>query len=97
MLTTKARLNLPKVAWTKRAHKNWAHLAQIDYTFVTEDLDKLLGSQSKPRAHPHIVLALRNFSRPIKAIKTRLEGLDSTLQMLHHHYKDRINVEKITH
>ena len=80
------------------AKKLDAHLAQIDYTFVTEDLDKLLGSQKQAAERiRNIVLALRNFSRldqgEIKTVRLE-EGLDSTLQMLHHHYKDRINVEK---
>ncbi len=80
------------------AQKLEAHLAQIDYTFVTEDLDKLLGSQKQAAERiRNIVLALRNFSRldqgEIKTVRLE-EGLDSTLQMLHHHYKDRINVEK---
>ena len=80
------------------AQKLEAHLAQIDYTFVTGDLDKLLGSQKQAAERiRNIVLALRNFSRldqgEIKTVRLE-EGLDSTLQMLHHHYKDRINVEK---
>jgi len=80
------------------AQKLNEHMEQIDYTFVTEDLAKLLNSQKQAADRiRNIVLALRNFSRldqgEVKTVRLE-EGLDSTLQMLHHHYKDRINVEK---
>ena len=75
-----------------------AHMAQIDYAYVINDLAQLLGSQKQAAERiRNIVLALRNFSRLDQGeVKTaRLEeGLDSTLQMLHHHYKDRITIEK---
>ncbi|TRW92688.1 ATP-binding protein [Candidatus Methylobacter oryzae] len=79
------------------AQKLNAHMEQIDYTFVTEDLEKLLSSQKQAANRiRNIVLALRNFSRldqgEVKTVRIE-EGLDSTLQMLHHNYKDRINVE----
>lgn len=74
------------------------HMAQIDYTFVIEDLAQLLNSQKQAADRiRNIVLSLRNFSRldqgEIKTVKLE-EGLDSTLQMLYHHYKNRITVEK---
>lgn len=74
------------------------HLEQIDYTFVIEDLAKLLDSQKQAADRiRNIVLSLRNFSRldqgEIKTVRIE-EGLDSTLQMLHHNYKNRITVEK---
>ncbi|TAN66744.1 MAG: HAMP domain-containing sensor histidine kinase [Methylobacter sp.] len=74
------------------------HMEQIDYMFVIEDLAKLLNSQKQAADRiRNIVLALRNFSRldqgEIKTVRLE-EGLDSTLQMLHHHYKGRINIEK---
>lgn len=74
------------------------HMEQIDYRFVSEDLTKLLNSQKQAADRiRNIVLALRNFSRldqgEIKAVRLE-EGLDSTLQMLYHHYKDRISIEK---
>jgi len=80
------------------AQKLNAHLEQIDYTFVIEDLTKLLNSQKQAADRiRNIVLALRNFSRldqgEVKTVRLE-EGLDSTLQMLHHNYKDRIAVEK---
>jgi len=80
------------------AQKLNAHMAQIDYTFVTDDLAKLLNSQKQAADRiRNIVLSLRNFSRldqgEIKSVRLE-EGLDSTLQMLHHHCKDRITVEK---
>ncbi|MCK9635952.1 MAG: ATP-binding protein [Methylobacter tundripaludum] len=80
------------------AEKLNTHMEQIDYTFVTEDLAKLLGSQKQAADRiRNIVLALRNFSRldqgEVKTVRLE-EGLDSTLQMLHHTYKDRITIEK---
>lgn len=74
------------------------HMERIDYTFVIEDLTKLLNSQKQAADRiRNIVLALRNFSRldqgEVKTVRLE-EGLDSTLQMLHHSYKDRITVEK---
>jgi len=75
-----------------------AQMEQIDYTFVTEDLAKLLNSQKQAADRiRNIVLSLRNFSRldqgEVKTVRLE-EGLDSTLQMLYHNYKDRIAVEK---
>jgi signal transduction histidine kinase len=75
-----------------------AHLAQIDYSFVTQDLAKLLTSQKQAATRiRNIVLALRNFSRldqgEVKSVRLE-EGLDSTLQMLHHSYKDRIVIKQ---
>lgn len=75
-----------------------AYMAQIDYPFVTSDLAKLLTSQKQAADRiRNIVLSLRNFSRldqgEIKTVRLE-EGLDSTLQMLHHNYKDRISIEK---
>lgn len=80
------------------AQKLNVHMAQIDYTFISEDLAKLLGSQKQAADRiRNIVLALRNFSRldqgEVKTVRLE-EGLDSTLQMLHHNYKDRITIEK---
>ncbi|MGZ8158801.1 MAG: sensor histidine kinase [Methylobacter sp.] len=74
------------------------HMEQIDYSFVTEDLAKLLNSQKHAADRiRNIVLSLRNFSRldqgEVKTVRLE-EGLDSTLQMLHHNYKDRISIEK---
>ncbi len=75
-----------------------AHMEQIDYAFVISDLAKLLTSQKQAAERiRNIVLSLRNFSRldqgEIKMVHLE-EGLDSTLQMLHHNYKDRICIEK---
>jgi signal transduction histidine kinase len=80
------------------AQKLNAHMEQIDYSFVTEDLAKLLNSQKQAAdCIRNIVLSLRNFSRldqgEVKSVRLE-EGLDSTLQMLHHNYKDRISIEK---
>lgn len=74
------------------------HLEQIDYPFVVEDLANLLESQKQAADRiRNIVLSLRNFSRLDQGdVKTVLleEGLDSTLQMLLHKFKNRIAIEK---
>ena len=80
------------------AQKLKAHMRHSDYTFVTEDLAKLLNSQKQAADRiRNIVLSLRNFSRldqgEVKTVQLE-EGLDSTLQMLYHNYKDRITIEK---
>lgn len=71
---------------------------QIDYAFVVNDLDNLLNSQKQAADRiRNIVLSLRNFSRLDQGdVKTVLleEGIDSTLQMLLHNYKNRIVIEK---
>lgn len=74
------------------------HLEQIDYEFVVSDLANLLESQKQAAERiRNIVLSLRNFSRLDQGdVKTVLleEGIDSTLQMLLHNYKNRIVIEK---
>ncbi len=80
------------------AQKLNAHMEDIDYVFITDDLAKLLNSQKQAANRiRNIVLSLRNFSRldqgEVKTVRLE-EGLDSTLQMLYHNYKDRITVEK---
>lgn len=74
------------------------HLEQIDYEFIVNDLEQLLKSQKQAAERiRNIVLALRNFSRLDQGdVKTVLleEGIDSTLQMLTHQYKNRIAIEK---
>jgi len=80
------------------AQKLNAHMEDIDYVFITDDLAKLLNSQKQAADRiRNIVLSLRNFSRldqgEVKTVRLE-EGLDSTLQMLYHNYKDRITVEK---
>ncbi len=80
------------------AQKLKAHMRHSDYTFVTEDLAKLLNSQKQAADRiRNVVLSLRNLSRldqgEVKTVQLE-EGLDSTLQMLYHNYKDRITIEK---
>jgi signal transduction histidine kinase len=74
------------------------HKEQIDYEFVVDDLSKLLESQKQAADRiRNIVLSLRNFSRLDQGdVKTVFleEGIDSTLQMLSHKYKNHITVEK---
>lgn len=74
------------------------HKAQIDYEFVVSDLEHLLNSQKQAADRiRNIVLSLRNFSRldqgDVKSVLLE-EGIDSTLQMLLHNYKNRIVIEK---
>jgi signal transduction histidine kinase len=74
------------------------HLEQIDYAFVIDDLGQLLNSQKQSADRiRNIVLSLRNFSRLDQGdVKTVLleEGIDSTLQMLLHQFKNRVVIEK---
>ena len=74
------------------------HLEQIDYAFVIDDLGQLLNSQKQSAERiRNIVLSLRNFSRLDQGdVKTVLleEGIDSTLQMLLHQFKNRVVIEK---
>lgn len=74
------------------------HKEQIDYAFVVNDLEHLLNGQKQAADRiRNIVLSLRNFSRLDQGdVKTVLleEGIDSTLQMLLHNYKNRIVIEK---
>ncbi|MFK5948242.1 MAG: ATP-binding protein [Methylococcales bacterium] len=75
-----------------------AFLKGIDYDFMQEDLLNLLSSQQQAAQRiKKIVLSLRNFSRLDQGeVKTVLleEGIDSTLQLLHHEYKHHIVIEK---
>jgi signal transduction histidine kinase len=74
------------------------HKEQIDYEFVIDDLSKLLDSQKQAAVRiRNIVLSLRNFSRldqgDVKMVLLE-EGIDSTLQMLTHKFKHRIEIVK---
>lgn len=74
------------------------HLDEIDYNYLIEDLASLMASQRQAAERiKNIVLALRNFSRldqgEVKSVLLE-EGLNSTLQMLQHTYKNRIVIEK---
>jgi len=73
-------------------------LDEIDYDFLQEDLVNLLTSQQQAAERiKKIVLSLRNFSRldqgELKQVYLE-EGIDSTLQLLHHEYKLHITIEK---
>jgi signal transduction histidine kinase len=75
-----------------------AHMTEVDYSFVIDDLAQLLFSQQHAAERiRHIIASLRNFSRldqgEVKSVRFE-DGLDSTLQILYHYYKDRINIEK---
>jgi len=71
---------------------------EIDYEYLLEDLDDLLDSCKEGAERTRqIVLDLRNFSRldeaNLKEVNVH-EGIDSTLNILHNKYKNRIEVEK---
>jgi len=73
-------------------------LGEIEYDFIVDDLEQLIGSQQQASERiKNIVLALRNFSRldqgEVKSVLLE-DGLNSTLQMLQHLCKSRIVVEK---
>ncbi len=75
-----------------------AFLEQIDYQFMQQDLHDLVRSlQQSAERIKDIVLALRNFSRldqgELKKVRLE-EGIESTLNILHHEYKNRIKIEK---
>ncbi|MEW5821736.1 MAG: ATP-binding protein, partial [Cyanobacteriota bacterium] len=71
---------------------------EIDYEYLIEDLDDLLDSCKEGAERTRqIVLDLRNFSRldeaSLKEVNVH-EGLDSTLNILHNKYKNRVDVVK---
>lgn len=70
----------------------------IDYEFLIDDIDDLLESCKEGAERTRqIVLDLRNFSRldeaNVKEVNIH-EGIDSTLNILHNKYKNRINIVK---
>ncbi len=71
---------------------------EIDLDFVEQDLPKILDSMKVGTERiRQIVLSLRNFSRLDEAEKKEVdlhEGIDSTLLLLHHRLKDKIQVLK---
>jgi signal transduction histidine kinase len=73
-------------------------LQEIDYEFISHDLQALISSQQQAAERiRNIVLALRNFSRLDQGeVKNVLleEGIDCSLQMLHHQYKNRLDIQK---
>ncbi|MCC5638697.1 PAS domain S-box protein [Nostoc sp. CHAB 5844] len=66
--------------------------AEVDLEFITDDLSKLLNSMKMGTNRiREIVLSLRNFSRLDEADKKLVdihEGIDNTLLILHHRWKD---------
>lgn len=70
----------------------------IDYEYLLEDLDDLLTSCKEGAERTRqIVLDLRNFSRLDEANLKEVnihEGIDSTLNILHNKYKDRVEIIK---
>jgi signal transduction histidine kinase len=79
-------------------HSLQQNLAEIDFEFVREDSASLISSCKNAAIRvKDIVVSLRNFSRLDEAeLKDVLleEGLDSTLALLYHTTKNRIQIEK---
>ncbi|MEM8613704.1 MAG: ATP-binding protein [Cyanobacteria bacterium P01_H01_bin.105] len=71
---------------------------EIDFDFLLEDLDKLLGSMNLGAERVHeIVQSLRNFSRLDEATVKDVdihEGIDSSLLILNHRIKHEVTVAK---
>ena len=71
---------------------------EIDYEYLLEDLGDLLDSCKEGAERTRqIVLDLRNFSRLDEANLKEVnihEGIDSTLNILHNKYKNRVTVVK---
>ncbi|MGL6135668.1 MAG: sensor histidine kinase, partial [Planktothrix sp.] len=75
------------------------YIQEIELDFLTEDLSKLLSSmQLGAKRICEIVLTLRNFSRLDEAEMKPVdihEGIESTLLILQHRFKDRPNYPSI--
>ncbi|MEE9515148.1 MAG: ATP-binding protein [Candidatus Brocadiales bacterium] len=73
-------------------------IQKIDLDFLLKDLDKLIKScKNGAERTKDIVASLRSFSRLDEAALKQAdihEGIDSTLEILTHLYKNRINVHK---
>lgn len=73
-------------------------LGEVDLDFVLKDLDKLIKScKNGAERTKNIVTALRNFSRLDEAELKEVDvhqGIESTLELLAHEYKNRINIHK---
>ena len=80
------------------AQKLNAYITQVNYDFIKGDLEQLLASQKFAAKHVcDIVSALRNFSRLDQSNITSVnidEGIDSTLKILIHEFKERILIKK---
>ena len=80
------------------AQKLNAYITQVNYDFIKDDLGQLLTSQQFAAKHIcDIVLALRNFSRLDQSHVTSVsidEGIESTLKILTHEFKERILIKK---
>ncbi|BAZ67506.1 MAG: HAMP domain-containing protein [Pelatocladus maniniholoensis HA4357-MV3] len=74
------------------------HLEQIELDYISQDLPKILTSMKMGSQRiREIVLSLRNFSRLDESEKKAVnihEGIDSTLLILNHRLKERIQVVK---
>ncbi|MDR3390555.1 MAG: ATP-binding protein [Sulfuriferula sp.] len=80
-----------------KAHMD-ARMAEADLEFLRKDLLKIIRSgQSGATRVKEIISSLRSFSRLDEAVvkAVRLEdGLDDTLALLHHHYKNHLTIVK---
>lgn len=74
------------------------YIKTIELDFIAEDLPKIFSSMKVGADRiRQIVLSLRNFSRLDEAERKPVnlhEGIDSTLLILHHRLKDRIEIVK---
>jgi len=70
----------------------------LEFKFILEDLPPLIKScQDGAERCKQIILDLKNFSRLDEAVIKEVdihEGIDSTLNILHHKIKNKINVHK---
>lgn len=71
---------------------------EYDFEFISEDLPSLIKScKDGSERCKQIVLDLRNFSRLDEAIVKEVDihdGIDTTLNILHNKYKNRIDIHK---
>jgi signal transduction histidine kinase len=75
-----------------------AQLVDADLDFLREDLPRIIHSgQSGVSRVKEIIASLRSFSRLDEAVLKAVQledGLDDTLALLHHHYKNRLEIIK---
>lgn len=86
-------VNLYKQAYPQPTAQIEAEAEEVDLPFLQEDLPRLLSSMKLGTERiRQIVLSLRNFSRMDEAAYKAVdihEGIDSTLLILQHRFKDR--------
>ena len=87
-------LDLPTVVREKIQQRK----QEVEYDFLVEDLEKIAKNiNTGADRMKGIVQNLRSFSRVDRGHKEEFnvrDGLESTLQILHHQYKDRISIQR---